>query len=121
MRQLISWIVLILAFAAFTTLLGWWAVLAVGGAWGLFANRRGAWRVAAGAAAIAWAGLLAAATIDALALLTSQLSGSLRVPGLIIAILTLVFPALLAGSFAELAAVVRIAVESSQRSVETGS
>lgn len=119
MLRLISWIVLILTFAALAMLLGWWAVPVVGCAWGLLANRRGAWRAAAGAAATAWAVLLVASTVDALELLASQLGGSLRVPGLLIAALTLVFPALLAGSAAELAAVVRIVVEAARRSVDT--
>lgn len=119
MRTVISGIVLILAFAALTMLLGWWAAPAVGAAWGLLANRRGAWRAAAVTAGIAWAVLLAASTRDALGLLASQLDGSLRVPGLVIAVLTLVFPAILAGSAAELAAVLRIVVEAGRRSRES--
>jgi hypothetical protein len=115
MRNLLSWIVLIVAFAAFTILVGWWAVPVVGAAWGLLANRRGAWRAAAASAAIAWAILLASAVFDALGLVMSQLAGSLRLPTLIIAILTLGLPALLAGSAAELAVVARVAIATSRR------
>lgn len=118
MIRLISWIVLVLVFAAATMLLGWWTVPLVGGAWGLLVNRHGAWRVAAGAAAIAWALLLAASVAGGLGSLASQLGGSLRLPSLIVAVLTLLFPALLAGSAAELAAVIRTALDASRRSAE---
>lgn len=120
MIRLISWIVLVVAFGAATLLLGWWTVPVVGGAWGLLVERRGAWWVAAGAAAIAWAVLLAFSVAGGLGTLIGQLGGSLRLPGLIIAILTLIFPAVLGGSAAELFAVVRTAIVASRRWDETG-
>jgi hypothetical protein len=117
--KIIGWIVLALMFAAATMLLGWWTVPVVGGAWGLLVNRRGAWRAAAGAAAIAWAVLLAVFVAGGLGTLISQLGGSLRLPGLVVAVLTLILPAVLAGSAAELGAVLRMAIAASGRSVET--
>jgi hypothetical protein len=120
MRELIRWIALILAFAASTVVLGWWAVPAVGAIWGLIWNRRGAWVAAAAAAAIAWGLLLAAALVDALGILVSQLNGALRLPALAVAILTVALPALLAGSAAELAYVIRAVVSARRRAAEAG-
>lgn len=119
MIRLMNWIVLMAAFGAATTLLGWWAVPVVGGAWGLLASRRGAWRAAAGTATIAWAILLAASVASGLGTLISQLNGSLRLPALILALLTLIFPAVLAGSAAELGALLRTAIAASRRPLET--
>ena len=120
MRELISWMALILAFAAATMVLGWWGVPAVGALWGLIRKPPVSfrWRPAAAAAAIAWAGLLAASSVEAFGVVVSQLDGALRLPGLAVAILTLVLPALLAGSAAELAYVIREAVSAYRRSAE---
>lgn len=118
MRELLSWIGLILGFAAATLVLGWWGVPAVGAIWGLIRNRSGAWRAAAITAAVAWTVLLAAALVDALGIVVSQLDGALRLPALGGVILTVVFPAVLAGSAAELAFVIRTAIAASRNSAE---
>ncbi len=120
MRELINWIALVLAFAAATMVLGWWGVPAVGALWGLIRNPPVIyrWRAAAAAAAIAWAGLLAVALVKDLGVVVGQLDGLLRLPALAIAVLTVVFPAFLAGSAAELAYVVRTAVAAYRRSAE---
>ena len=118
MGRLIGWIALILAFAAATVVLGWWGVPAVGAIWGLIRDRRGAWVAVAATAAIAWAVLLAAAMADGFGILLSQLDGALRLPALAVAILTVILPAVLAGSAAELAVVIRTAVAAYRRSAE---
>jgi hypothetical protein len=121
MRELINWIVLILAFAAATMVLGWWGIPAVGALWGLIRKPPvfHRWRPAAAAAAIAWAGLLAASLVEAFGVMVSQLDGALRLPALAVAALTLVFPAFLAGSAAELTYVARAAVSDYRRSPDT--
>jgi len=122
MRELINWIALVFAFVATTIVLGWWGVPAVGALWGLITRPPVffRWRPAAAAAAIAWAGLLAAGLVDTLGVVTNRLDGALRLPALTVAILTLLFPALLAGSAAELAYVIRAAVSARRPAVEAG-
>ena len=94
------------AMASLTWLLGWWAVALVAAivAIGFRARNVAAWRSAL-AAAIAWGALLA---IDALAgplaTVSSTLGGVMRVPGAVLVLITLAFPALLAWSAATLAA-----------------
>jgi len=121
MRELINWMGMIFAFAAATLVLGWWGVPVVGALWGSIGKPPviHRWRPAAAAAAIAWAGLLAAELVGALGVVVSQLGGALRLPALVAVVLTLVFPALLAGSAAELAFVVRTGIADYRRSAES--
>jgi hypothetical protein len=92
--------------AALTWALGWWAVVLVASIVGYvrFREGGGGWRVALAAAA-AWGVLL---VVDAVAgpfgTVTRTLAGVLRVPGPVLILLTLVFPALLAWSSATLVA-----------------
>lgn len=121
MRELINWIALVLAFAAATMVLGWWGVPAVGALWGLITKPHVffRWRPAAAAAAIAWAGLLAVGLVQSFGVVMNGLDGALRLPALAVAILTLVFPALLGGSAAELAFVIRTAIAGHRRSARS--
>jgi hypothetical protein len=95
------------AMAALTWLVGWWGVLVAALVIGFVfrAEGGGGWRIAV-AAALAWAALLA---IDAVSgpvgLLGQRLGGVLRVPAVVLVLVTLLFPALLAWSAATLVAV----------------
>jgi hypothetical protein len=94
------------AMAALSWLLGWWGVLLAASIVGyvFFREGGGGWRVAL-AAAVAWGSLLA---IDAAAgpfgTVARTLAGVLRLPGLVLVLLTLAFPALLAWSAATVVA-----------------
>jgi hypothetical protein len=94
------------AVAVGTWLVGWWAVVPVSIIAGVLYRDEGgrSLRVAA-AAAIGWALLLA---IDAVAgpigLLTTLLGGTIGIPGPVLLVVTLVFPAVLAWSSATAAA-----------------
>jgi hypothetical protein len=91
-----------LASAALTWLLGWWGIiLAAVVAGHLSRTRRGAsWRIALGAS-LAWALLL---VIDAgagsFAPLVRTLAGTMRLPAVVLVLLTLAFPAALGWSAA---------------------
>ena len=108
MRTVFLWLLLVAAFGLATALLGWWTVPVLGALWGLAATGGRLWLGAALAAAAAWAVLL---TLTALAgpvgELAVKLGGVMGVPGVFLVLLTLLFPALLAGSAAELAASAR--------------
>ena len=95
-------LVVSLAVAALTWLLGWWGVLLAAAIVGFVFHDEGGggWRTAV-AAALAWGALL---VVDALAgpfaLIASTLGGVMRLPGGALVLLTLAFPALLAWSAA---------------------
>ena len=92
-------VLLALAMGVGTWVLGWWAVPAIGAAWGLL-HRGGAGRgrEAAADAAIAWLALLAIdAASGALGRVADVLGGIVRVPGAVLAAATVVFAAALAG------------------------
>jgi hypothetical protein len=94
------------AMAALTWLLGWWGVLLAAAIVGYtLDDRRGAgWRVAL-AGTLAWGALLAAdAVAGPLGAVSATLGGVLRVPGFVLLLLTLAFPALLAWSTATVVA-----------------
>jgi hypothetical protein len=94
------------AMAALTWLLGWWGVLFAAAIVGYtFADRRGeGWRVAL-AAALAWGALLAVdAVAGPLGVVSAALGGVMRVPGVVLLLLTVAFPALLAWSAATVVA-----------------
>lgn len=90
---------------ALTWLLGWWGViLAALVAGHLSRTGRGAgWRIALGAS-LAWALLLVLdAGAGSLAPLARALAGTMRIPAVVIVLLTLAFPAALAWSAAVVA------------------
>jgi hypothetical protein len=94
------------AMAALTWLLGWWGVLVTALVIGFVfrAEGGGGWRIAV-AAALAWAGLLAIdAATGPIALVGQRLGGVLRVPAVVLMLVTVLFPALLAWSAATVAA-----------------
>lgn len=95
--------------AVLTWLAGWWAVPLVAAFAGsvLHAREGVAWRMAL-AAALAWAVLLIVdATTGRLSVAATTLGGMLRVPGVVLMLITLAFPALLAWSAATVAIAVR--------------
>lgn len=90
------------AMAALTLLLGWWGVLlaALVTGWAFRREGGGGWRIAL-AAAVAWGALLLAdAASGALGAVMRTIGGVMRVPGIVVVLLTLAFPALLAWSAA---------------------
>lgn len=97
------------AIAALTWLLGWLGVLLAALIVGFVFHREGGggWRIAL-AAALAWGALL---VVDAVAgpfgALSAMLGGVLRLPGAVLVLLTLAFPAALAWSAATVVAEVR--------------
>lgn len=103
-------LVVALAMAALTWLIGWWGVLLAALIVGYVFRREGGggWRIAL-AAAVAWGALLlgdaAAGPLDRV---VQTLGAVLRVPGVIVVLLTLAFPALLAWSAATLVAAVAV-------------
>ncbi len=109
MRTL-SWAVLLVgAFALATALFGWWTVPVLAAAGALWnPNPRRAAFASAGAAALAWALLLLwTARAGRVGNLAGKLGASFGVPALAVVALTLVFPALLAGSATSLALALR--------------
>lgn len=97
------------AMAVLTWLIGWWAVPLVAAFVGgtLYVREGVAWRMAL-AAAIAWALLLMVnATTGRLSVAATTLGGVLRVPGVVLVLITLAFPALLGWSAATVAIAVR--------------
>lgn len=105
MRRVVLVIFLTAAMLLGTIGLGWWTVPLLGAAWG--ASRpfnRGLAVSAALAGALAWAVLLAEATLGGpVGELAGNLGGIFGLPGSIVILFTLLFPALLAGSAAALA------------------
>ena len=107
MRGWIHWIVLVVVFGLGTVLLGWWTVPLAAAAWGVIVGR-GAWGGAAAAALTAWAILLIdKALAGPLTLLAGKLAGIFGLPGLVMFVLTLAFPAVVAAAAAETASVLR--------------
>ena len=95
--------------AVLTWLIGWWAVPLVAAFVGgvLYVREGVAWRMAL-AAALAWALLVMVnATTGRLSVAATTLGGVLRVPGVVLVLITLAFPALLAWSAATVAIAMR--------------
>jgi hypothetical protein len=106
-------LVVLLSMAALTWLLGWWGVLLAALIVGFVFHREGGggWRIAL-AAALSWAALLAVnAASGSLGIVATTLGSVMRVPGAVLVLLTLVFPALLAWSAATVVAEARLLVE----------
>ena len=90
------------AMAALTWLIGWWGVLVAALVIGYVfrAEGGGGWRIAV-AAALAWSMLLAFDAVSGpVGVLGQRLGGVLRVPAVVLVLVTLLFPALLAWSAA---------------------
>ena len=104
MRALLRVGLLALAIALGTACMGWWVVPAIGALWGLLAPRQSkASLTASAAAALAWVGLLVVVAIRGPMLdLADQVGGILAIPGWLFILVTVAFPAILAGSAAEL-------------------
>lgn len=97
------------AMAVLTWLVGWWAVPLVAAFVGgvLYVREGVAWRMAL-AGAIAWALLLIVnAASGRLGVAATTIGGVLRVPGVVLVLITLAFPALMAWSAATVAIAVR--------------
>lgn len=97
------------AIAALTWLLGWLGVLIAATIVGFVFHREGGggWRIAL-AAALAWGALLLVdAASGPFGALSAMLGGVLRLPGGVLVLLTLAFPAALAWSAATVVAEVR--------------
>jgi hypothetical protein len=97
------------AMAALTWLLGWWGVLLAALIVGFVfrAQGGGGWRVAL-AGALAWGALLAAdAAVGSAGVVYRTLGGVLQMPGYVLVLLTLAFPALLAWGAATVVAETR--------------
>lgn len=98
-------ILLALAFALATAVLGWWAVPVLGAVWGWVDWRSGRVALTAAAAAgVGWAMLLLwTAAQGPVAELAGKVGAVMSLPGWALILLTLVFAVILAGSAAEVA------------------
>ncbi len=104
--MLLRVVLLALAFAIATVLIGWWGVPLTGAAWGVLGRLapRSA-LVASASAVLAWSGLLLWGAARApVASLASTVGGALGVPGAALVVLTLAFAAIVAWSAARAAA-----------------
>jgi len=109
--RIVRWIALVSALAVATAFLGWWSVPLLGGLWGLFRSPRSAALEAGSAAAAAWAALLGFTALQGpVWYLAGTLGGIFRLPGPVVLLLTLVYPAVLAGAAAALVAALRAAI-----------
>ena len=117
MRSMILWFVLLVVFALATAALGWWTVPIVAAAWGLTRpSGSSGWWTAALVASASWAVLLVATAMRGPVVeLASVVGGIFELPGFAMIFLSLIFPALLAGSAAELSAVLRTALVRSRQ------
>ncbi len=108
---MLLWLVLLVAIALATAALGWWAVPLVAAVWALaIPHATGTWWRAALAGSGGWALLLAlAATQGPVGDLAAKVGAVFALPGFAFVLLTLLFPAVLAGSAAELATGIRAA------------
>lgn len=97
MSAIVRYVLLAEAFAVTTYALGWWTVPIVAAAWVLFSTDMNRVRNAGLAAAGGWASLLlldvARGDVGAMG---SQLAGVMRLPAVLLYVITLVFPAILA-------------------------
>jgi hypothetical protein len=111
-RQLGIVLLLAVAMAVGTWWLGWWAVPVIGAAWGVARyGQHSAW-TAAVAAALAWVLLLGLLALRGpVGDLARIVGGALTLPGWVLVLATVVFPAALAGTAARLSRVLLALVE----------
>ena len=109
MGSTIRMVLLAAAFAVATLALGWWTVPVLGAAWGIAARAGGRTVLTAGTcAALGWGALLALFAMGApIADVASKVGAIMKVGGVGLVVLTLVFPALLAGSAAGVTSALR--------------
>lgn len=101
-RVSVRLLLLALAFALGTVVLGWWAVPVIGLAWGVIDRSRpaAAW-IAALAAGLGWDGLLSWAGVEGpIGRLAAQVGSIMGIPGWGLVVATLLLPMLLAGTAA---------------------
>ena len=109
MRSTIRIVLLAAAFAVATVALGWWAVPVLGAAWGIAAGTARRTMLTAGVcAALGWGALLALFAMGApIADVASKVGAIMKVGGIGLIALTLIFPALLAASAAGVTSALR--------------
>jgi hypothetical protein len=108
MRTFVKFILLAEAFAVATYGLGWWVVPVLAVIWGLISRDPAKARFAALAAAVGWGTLLLLdVTRGPVGVMGSQLAGVMKLPGVALYLLTLIFPALLAWCAATLTPTIR--------------
>jgi len=111
-RQLLAVAVLALAMALGTAWIGWWAVPVFGGVWGVTRYGNFPAATAAVAAALAWMLLLGLTALQGPAGNVSRMVGNaMALPGWFPLLLTILFPAALAGVAAGLAHAIMPALE----------
>ena len=107
-RRMLRVALLAAAMAVGTWSLGWWAVPAIGAAWGLLQRGRPRFVETFAGAALAWTALLAFdATHAAFGRLTTVLGGVFMLPGAVLLLVTVLYAALLAGCAAQVAGTAR--------------
>ena len=97
MRSLVKVLLLSELFAVATYAFGWWTVPIIGAIWALVSHDARRAMIAALCAAIGWGSLLLLDTIKGpVGEMANRLGGVMRVPAVVLILLTLIFPALLA-------------------------
>jgi hypothetical protein len=105
MRNLVKFVLLAELFAVTTYALGWWTVPLVAALWAIVSRESNRALVASLCAAGGWASLLLLDVVKGpVGAMAEKLGGVMGVPGFVLLILTLVFPALLAWCSASLVA-----------------
>lgn len=108
MRNLVKYVLLAEGFAVTTFAFGWWSVPIVAALWGLLSTERDAARTAAVCAAAGWATLLLLDVARGpVGTMGAQLGEVMRVPSVVLYLLTLIFPAALAWSAATIVPALR--------------
>lgn len=112
--RILAWVVLTASMTITTIVLGWWSVPVLGGIWGIFRALPGRAALEAGLAAmLAWAALLVMTALEGpVWYLAGTLGGIFQLPGPLMLLLTIVFPAVLAAAAAALLAVAAGALRS---------
>ncbi len=107
-NRLAFWLLLVVLIALGTVIVGWWTVPVIAAAYGLVFPDKRHWLGTALAALVAWGVLLDITWFQGPVLeLAGKVGGVFSLPAPAFIALTLIFPALLAGSAGELAAAAR--------------
>ena len=108
MRTFVKVLLLAELFAVVTYAFGWWTVPVVAAVWAIASRDSNRPLVAAACAALGWASLLLLDSVKGpVGTMATKLGGVMGVPGIVLLILTLLFPALLAWCAAALGAAFR--------------